>query len=374
MTMRIIEVRSTMLSFDIFRKTHFHEEKINELQHAIEQLQYKIIEKDNELSNQQNDLEQQDQLLRVQIAFSNSLLQTISPIEHIRTNMATSVDKLKGYLEQNVKDNRDGISILTAFSSILSELMIEVTNSGNSLDVLKINSTDISQFVITINSVSDQTNLLALNAAIEAARAGEHGRGFAVVADEVRKLAQNASIAASQIQLEVSNISDNTLRCDQSAQLIEQQCAHLSERINELVEIVTSLVNKSQQLYSLVESIYSSIFLRLVQLDHVVWKANIYQRVHKRDFSSSDVADHHQCRLGKWYYIGRGKQLFSDCSSYKQLEEPHANVHNEGRLALLAFNEADEIQGMHHLELMEKAAEIVIHLLDKIEGEIMLLS
>ncbi|MDD9156728.1 CZB domain-containing protein [Aliivibrio sp. S4TY2] len=105
-------------------------------------------------------------------------------------------------------------------------------------------------------------------------------------------------------------------------------------------------------------------------MDHVVWKANIYQRIHTQDFSSSDVIDHHQCRLGKWYYIGRGKQLFSNLPSYKELEIPHKNVHNEGRLALQAFNNDDEITGIYHLELMEKSAEVVIRLLDKIEGEI----
>lgn len=363
-----------MLSFTLFKQKKMDEEKIQGLESTIEQLQAHIIEQEMKCSDKKRLLEQTNKQLKIQHTFSDSLLQTISPIESIRTNMATSTEKLKEYLEQHVQENRDGISVLTEFRNILSELMTEVTNSGNSLDVLKINATDISQFVITINSVSDQTNLLALNAAIEAARAGEHGRGFAVVADEVRKLAQNASVAASQIQLEVSNITDNTLRCDQSATLIEKNCTALSEKIGELVGIVTSLVNKSQQLYSLVESIYSSIFLRLVQLDHVVWKANIYQRVHKHDFNDSGVADHHQCRLGKWYYAGRGKQLFSNCISYKELETPHASVHSEGRLALQAFNNGDNDKGMHHLALMENAAEKVIDLLDKIEDEIHLLS
>lgn len=125
---------------------------------------------------------------------------------------SNDIDACSKLSEQNATEtfemSQESIQQLAALVTNIkssAQFISEFTDLLSSLDE---NSKNIDNLVESIKGIAEQTNLLALNAAIEAARAGEHGRGFAVVADEVRSLANTANSSADQIQTEMKKIMD----------------------------------------------------------------------------------------------------------------------------------------------------------------------
>lgn len=330
-------------------------------------LQEDLNQRVSVLEQEKRELKEQYDASQIMV---DRVIDTTIPLKDIRTSLAESAEQTERFLSSYEEETRDGLALLRSFKSKLLEIKDNTVDIGEQVNTLKLNAEDIAKFVVTIDAVSEQTNLLALNAAIEAARAGEHGRGFAVVADEVRSLAQTAGQSAQQIKNVVSEISENTTTCHNDMLKVNEEFDILGAQSEELVDIITILVNNSNKLYVLVKRSYNQIFLRLVALDHVAWKIEVYKNINDHASNTDVIVDHHNCRLGQWYYNGRGHDLFSNISSFQNLEQPHEEVHRYGKKAVQAKIDGDRDLSSQYLDQMESAASTVISGLEVLAQEL----
>ncbi|MBM6550393.1 PAS domain S-box protein [Marinomonas ostreistagni] len=148
---------------------------------------------------------------------------------------------------------KQGIQVINSTIAKMEELQQQMTKASEGIGALEKQSIKVAELVESIRGIADQTNLLALNAAIEAARAGEQGRGFAVVADEVRQLAQRTSTATEQI---IEVVSENKQLTEQAVGLIEgnlKKAREGHELSSEAGVVIHAIQRGAQQVVDAVE-------------------------------------------------------------------------------------------------------------------------
>lgn len=157
----------------------------------------------------------------------------------IMNNFSTDVSemnekgsKMSNYSTQVAKLTQKGSQLMNESKVQMKAIDQIVSEAVGKVETLSVQSKEISKLVLVINEIADQTNLLALNAAIEAARAGEHGKGFAVVADEVRKLAEQVTFSVKDISEIVNKIQNETEQVTTSLQVGYDEVSKGTNQIN----------------------------------------------------------------------------------------------------------------------------------------------
>lgn len=293
--------------------------------------------------------------------FHDSLSQTRDGVVVQAENLREEVVNLR----KNSNVFQDTAVLLGNFSGSLNNMAERGINSVQSVNALQERVAEISTIVDLIKAISDQTNLLALNAAIEAARAGEHGRGFAVVADEVRALAQRTHKATQDISLLVSNINQKTETASHSIGSLSTDASHLSDDVSRSAQTLDEMVLLGEHMSNLIEKLALGSFCEAVKLDHILFKLTVYQRLLIQD-SNTQLSSHTTCRLGQWYLNSETQNLYRHLRCFQQIDAPHEDVHEQAHKALQAGQIQEWNNVLHALSNMESSSTDVSRLLGEL--------
>ena len=294
----------------------------------------------------------QTELLGHLAMFAQSLAGTQGSLAALANNMKDAQTRAAeaGQISRENGSAIDGIAVS------LAQLAEDSSSAATKVGKLDERAQQVGGILQLIKDIADQTNLLALNAAIEAARAGEAGRGFAVVADEVRKLAERTANATSEIASLVHLIRTDSAASRDEMNKLAERASDSSHSGQTAAESMGSLVNMFTKIEKAAEVRALSGFCELAKVDHLIYKFRVYQvLLGITDEEESKFAAHTDCRLGKWY-SGEGKQNYGNLPGYRDIEAPHALVHNSALKALRAHAAGDDRTMNDAVAEMEKAS------------------
>lgn len=384
---------------------------------AVENFSSSVEKSHHAMEQQQQDIEQ----------IATAVNEMSATVHEVANNTSLAADATK----QADQDTTKGKQVVGSAIATINDVAAEMEHIAEVIARVNDDSLRIGGVLDVIVSIAEQTNLLALNAAIEAARAGEQGRGFAVVADEVRSLAQRTQSSTEEIRGMIDELQSGTKQAvtviakgkESTAQSVENasnagealdailqsmetinsmntQIATAAEeqssvadeinrnisRINEASIQSTSesaeLAQESESLMELSDELLSGvgsfnlgekqliIDLERAKAAHLAWKVKLRGYLDGRSALTREQAvSDQECAFGKWYF-GPGLERFSNIEEMSHVREPHAEIHQLIRNIIDLKERGDIELAEQEYAKVEPLSEMIVGMIEKIRQQV----
>ncbi|MBF0255338.1 MAG: CZB domain-containing protein [Gammaproteobacteria bacterium] len=366
--------------------------------------------------------QQKDQTLHV----ATAMTEMSATVHEVAQNTVNTADAASEVDQQS----KSGQRVVNSAMDSINGLAAEVGRAVDTVRKVEADSERIGSVLEVIRGIADQTNLLALNAAIEAARAGEQGRGFAVVADEVRSLAQRTQDSTREIQEMIESlqtaVSDSvevmktsqkqaassvdqaasahqalisitrstdtiTAMSTQIATAAEEQSA-VAEEINHNIvaisdiaqhtaEVASKTTDANEHLASIVEHLVELMShfrtgnryrneLQRARASHLAWKGKLRNFLDGQGSIDEKVAfSHHDCAFGKWY-DSVGVNELGHLAELRQIENPHKEMHDTIKRVVQLKRSGDPASAENEFKKVAPLSEQIVGLINKLEQKV----